>query len=397
MGGQAYEGIVLSNKGYSESEAQADVGALIDLVAYFNQQEEPSTEESKQIELLANNLQSTIPSSPSQPYSPPMRRTEQLPGISSLSAEISSIQAQLFSAPVKKQYPSYSSASQRVPEPVVLSSMPHLPSLPRTPAPQQSKPSRVNFSPEPESSPCPSPPLSPKRSKKNFTKVFNLRFHDLLNNNDHASSEWHLYAQRHKNRCTIKRAPCIKVSRGFCASYGQEFTELAKEEKFGALGTRTECGCMHKPQPLVSGSGPSKKQRQSTRSAPYPAQAQTRSPSTPQEPELPSTPAADPPSSPLVCPSTSSFFDFSIPFVLILIIFCRRNKHGCPSSSSQLLFSTRASTHSWVACSALRAMRTARWRAATRSLRISCASPSLARRTDAQARCSSTNSTTTLQ
>eukprot|EP00026_Physarum_polycephalum_P007308 Phypoly_transcript_07367.p1 GENE.Phypoly_transcript_07367~~Phypoly_transcript_07367.p1 ORF type:complete len:361 (+),score=59.75 Phypoly_transcript_07367:91-1173(+) len=267
----------------------SEVDQLVDLVSYFNQQEEPSSEASQQVAELASTLQSSLPSSPSQPPDSPLMHRTQLPSISSLSEELHA---------VKKQYSSsyFSPASSRIP---VLPSL-SLPSISRS-APSFTKQPEVVSVPSPESDPCASPPLSsPKqRSKKNYTKEFNIRFHDLLNNNEHASNEWHLYAQRHKGKCTIKRAPCIKVSRGFCASYAHEFSDLAKEERYGALGTRTECGCMHKPQPLSSSSGPARKQRQSARITPYPSQ-QTSSPSTP---ELPSTE----PSSPLVCvPSHTS-------------------------------------------------------------------------------------------
>jgi len=261
----------------SSSCSEAD--ALIDLVSYFNQQEEPSSEASHQVAELASTLQSSLPSTPIQAPDSPMQRTQQLPSIS-LSGELASPET------VKKQYSSSyfspSASSLRLP---VLPSL-SLPPLSRS-APVITKQPEIVSVPSPESDPCASPPLSsPKqRSKKNYTKEFNLRFHDLLNNNEIASNEWHLYAQRHKGKCTIKRAPCIKVSRGFCASFAHEFTDLAKEEKYGALGTRTECGCMHKPQPLSSSSGPARKQRQPARTTPYAPQQQTSSPSTP---ELPS-------------------------------------------------------------------------------------------------------------
>lgn len=303
-------------QGYNNADISSSVDDLIDLTNWFYSNADTSNN-TQEVAELATSLKNSLPSSPPQPESPTMQRPEQLPGISSLSGELSaSLQAQLLAplSSVKKQYPFYPSPSQRAPAPqasstassVVLPSLPSLSSLPSLasrPTPQQpQRQTRVPV-PSPESSPCSSPPPSPKRNKKNYTKEFNLKFHELLNNNEQASNEWHLYAQRHKGKCTIKRAPCIKVSRGFCASYGQEFAYLAKEEKYGALGTRTECACMHKPAPLAS-SGPARKQRQSARAAPYPASSSQSAPGTP-DLELPTTPADAP--SPLVCSSTFSF------------------------------------------------------------------------------------------
>jgi hypothetical protein len=155
-------------------------------VSYFNQQEEPSSEASDKVAELASTLQSSLPSTPIQAPDSPMQRTQQLPSIS-LSGELASPET------VKKQYSSSyfspSASSLRLP---VLPSL-SLPPLSRS-APVITKQPEIVSVPSPESDPCASPPLSsPKqRSKKNYTKEFNLRFHDLLNNNELASNEWYI-------------------------------------------------------------------------------------------------------------------------------------------------------------------------------------------------------------
>jgi hypothetical protein len=273
--------------------AHSNVDELIDLTNLLYQQEEGTEEVQDKVAELATCLKNSLPSSPSQAQAesvPSPSSAMQLPSINSLSTEIPALQNQLLppitNNAVKKQYPFYPSPAQLAPQPTQPSLI--LPSLPHSNPTQQRRPARAEPV-SPYSSPCSSPPPSPKRCKKNYTKEFNVRFHNLLSKNEHASNEWHIYSQRHKGKCTIKRAPCIKVSRGFCASYGQEFTDLAKEEKYGALGTRTECACRHKPAPLCS-TGPARKQRQPARSIPYPEPVQNQSPGTPQDLELPSTP-----------------------------------------------------------------------------------------------------------
>jgi len=176
----------------------------------------------------------------------------------------------------------------------------------------------------------PSPPRSPspsnKRPKKNFTKEFSDRFHALLDHNEDACRQWQVYAQKHKNLCTIRRPPCIKVLRGFCASYGHEFTELACDEKYGALGTRTECMCRHKPMPLSSSPrvpsplesppslGPARTTRTHAHASPYSPHDQynymmSSSSSSKEEMELPLSPPRSPasPATPMTQESWGAF------------------------------------------------------------------------------------------
>lgn len=325
-----------------------EVDEIVNLTNLLYQPAEVPCNNSSEVAEIAFDLLSSLPSSPSLSHSssgvpspstmqfPPRYHYEPLPSIDTLSTD--SLDSPHL-APIKKPF---SFIPQQQSQPLSLPSFSPLPfrSHLQTP-PHHSIP--IPSIPSPQSPPS-SPSHSPKRNKKNYTKEFNTRFHELLNHNEDAANQWHLYAQKYKARCTIKRSPCIKVSRGFCASYGSEFNELAKEERYGALGTRTECECGHKAAPLIlpsssssipaasSSSSPSspaqRKQRTTVRPSPYPTSSHSRAnPSTPQEIELPDSPQQDQPTP--VCVFVSSllllitFPRFSLSFsVRYIFFFC---------------------------------------------------------------------------
>jgi hypothetical protein len=272
------------------AEASSDELVEITKQLFNNEhQEDLDSTDSTGLAEFFEEFQSTLPSTPPQQESTMNCHHYQLPSIRSFNVHQSQYLAPYGLVKPESVYHPCRPSLPPAPTSVSLPSI-SLPSLTRSssfsPSLCNSLPPRI---PSP-ASPC-SSPESPKRNKKNYTKEFNVRFHDLLDKNQDAANEWHRYSQRHKTKCTIKRAPCIKVSRGFCASYGREFTEFAKEEKYGALGTRTECLCQHRPVPLrssssSSGSGPAamRNKRPSVRNAPYPEPTST--PSTP-DVELP--------------------------------------------------------------------------------------------------------------